>query len=133
MSENFGEYKILIQAGYGGYGRVYLVEKEGDKTKTGYSLKTLENDEKDTTRNDKKLFNKEIDILKTLSAQSDNIFVPKLYAFHYCFDKDKKDEEENSNKIFKYNNGNKPYYVINFYSRGSLANYCFYLYLILNY
>jgi len=126
MSENFGEYKILIQAGYGGYGQVYLVEKEGDKTKTGYSLKTLEYDEKDITRNDKKLFNKEIDILKTLSAQSDNIFVPKLYAFHYCFDKDKKDEEENSNKIFKYNNDNRPYYVTDFYSRGSLANYIFF-------
>ena len=49
-----------------------------------------------------------------------------MLAFHYCFDKDKKDEEENSNKIFKYNNDNKPYYVIDFYSRGSLANYLFF-------
>ena len=41
MEEMFGIYKIICEAGSGGFGRVYFVEKEGDENKKGYSLKTL--------------------------------------------------------------------------------------------
>ena len=52
MEEKFGSYRIISEAGDGGFGRVYLVEKEGDEEKVGYSLKTLvENDEEELTRN----------------------------------------------------------------------------------
>ena len=130
MEEKFGSYRIISEAGDGGFGRVYLVEREGDGEKVGYSLKTLiENDEKELTRNDIESFHKEIHILKKLSDESEGnnyLYIPKLYEWREYTEENKKDkiiEKENMDEEIILNDTNRPFYVIDFFSRSCLHNY----------
>ena len=130
MEEMFGSYRIISEAGDGGFGRVYLVEREGDEEKVGYSLKTLiENDEKELTRNDIESFHKEIHILKKLSDESEGnnyLYIPKLYEWREYTEENKKDkiiEKENMDEEIILNDTNRPFYVIDFFSRSCLHNY----------
>ena len=112
MEEKFGSCIILQEFGDGGGGGdVWLAENEKDKgkkieEKTMYVVKTLK---KDFDETEGKCLNKEIKILNKLP---DKIFLPKIYEY-------RKFNENNFNKNYK----EKPYYVMDLYSKGSLFYY----------
>ena len=125
MSEKYGKYKILYKYdnekcglerfGSGGTGVVYLAKNEEDKNdKRLYVLKKLK---KENTREEKD-FNKEIQILKILSNISDNKYTPKLYDSQEY-------PEHNQNEINeqKKQGGVKPYYTMDYFSKGVLLYY----------
>ena len=112
MEEKFGSYIILQEFGDGGGGGdVWLAENEKDKgkkieEKTMYVVKTLK---KDFDETEGKCLNKEIKILNKLP---DKNFLPKVYEY-------RKFNENDINKNYK----EKPYYVMDLYSKGSLFYY----------
>ena len=112
MKEKFGSYIILQEFGDGGGGGdVWLAENEKDKgkkikEKTMYVLKTLK---KDFDETEGKCLNKEIKILNKLGEKN---FIPKVYEY-------RKFNENDINKNYK----EKPYYVMDLYSKGSLFYY----------
>ena len=112
MKEKFGSYIILQEFGDGGGGGdVWLAENEKDKgkkieEKTMYVVKTLKKNFNETKG---KCLNKEIEILNKLP---DKNFLPKVYEY-------RKFNENDINKNYK----EKPYYVMDLYSKGSLFYY----------
>jgi len=112
MEEKFGSYIILQEFGDGGGGGdVWLAENEKDKgkkieEKTMYVVKTLK---KDFDETEGKCLNKEIKILNKLGEKN---FIPKVYEY-------RKFNENDINKNYK----EKPYYVMDLYSKGSLFYY----------
>ena len=111
MATQYGDYKILDQVSKGGFGLIYSAKKEGDKN--AYILKIL-NEESINVNNIKSL-QKEIDILVDLNKEPQINDIPKLYAF------DKENIKGNKDKIDIINF--RPYYVIDFFSKGNLFYY----------
>ena len=111
MATQYGDYKILDQVSKGGFGLIYSAKKEGDKN--AYILKIL-NEESINVNNIKSL-QKEIDILVDLNKEPQSNYIPKLYAF------DKENIKGNKDKIDIINF--RPYYVIDFFSKGNLFYY----------
>ena len=108
----FGEYETIDEIGSGGCGQVYLVKKKDDnknKPCKAYILKTLKENAKNTDIRDLK---NEIDRLEYLKEQPPSPYIPFLYGFDkdYFQIVDKK-------KIAK------PYYVIDYFSKGNLFYY----------
>ena len=107
MSSQFGKFKVDDEVGSGGFGKIYSVLKDGDKN--AYILKTLREDCINT--NNIKSLQKEIDILVELNKEPKCDYIPNLYGF----------EKEN---IDKTNSDEfRPYYVIDFISKGNLFYY----------
>ena len=111
MATQYGDYKILDQVSKGGFGLIYSAKKEGDKN--AYILKIL--NEKYITVHNIKSLQKEIDILVDLNKEPQSNYIPKLYAF------DKENIKGNKDKIDIINF--RPYYVIDFFSKGNLFYY----------
>ena len=111
MTNQIGNYTYETDEkfGNGGFGLVYLARKEGEKDgeKKLYVIKIpLENKmDPDKIFN----FNNEIDILNILSKISGNIYTSILYGFK---------KFENVSCI-------RPYYVMDYFSRGTLLDYIF--------
>ena len=129
METKYGEYIILITAGSGGCGKVFVVRLNNNET-NAFILKTLKED----LINSSKIKNlqNEIDILIELNKDPTNKHIPKLYAFdknNYQNKEEKKSEDNNNiiikEEISKDDNKNKerPYYVIDFFSKGELYYY----------
>ena len=112
MEEKFGSYIILQEFGDGGGGGdVWLAENEKDKDKkteekTMYVVKTLKKNFNETKG---KCLNKEIEILNKLGEKN---FIPKIYEYR----------KFNEDDIY-INYEEKPYYVMDLYSKGSLFYY----------
>ena len=109
MSIKFGNftYRTDERFGDGGCGLVYLARKEGESgdEKKLYVIKIPLGNRMEP---DKKLnFNNEIDILRILSQISGNIYTSILYDF----------------RKFENVPGLKPYYVMDYFSRGILLDY----------
>ena len=102
MSSQFGKFKVDAEVGSGDFGKVYLALKDGDKT--AYILKTLK--EECINEDNIKLFKKEIDILIELNKEPKSDYIPNLFGFN----------KENIDKF-------RPYYVIDFISKGNLFYY----------
>ena len=117
----FGEFETIYEVGSGGFGQVFLVKKkekeeEKNKIKTKYTscnayiLKTLkENAEKKHIL----ALKNEIDILEKLNKEPRSPYIPILY----CHDANYYQSVDGKNKI------PKPYYVIDYYSKGNLYYY----------
>ena len=125
MSEKFGDYIKKQKFGSGGFGDIFLAEKEGEKEKEGkkilYVLKIPQEDKMDDT--DKLVFNNEIDILNKLKDISGNVYTPKIYnskKFNFQNENSEYEIKEVSNKE---KNEEKPYYVIDYFSKGNLYYY----------
>ena len=111
----FGDYITEGQEfGNGGYGHVYLAKKEKEETeKRLYVIKYPQEDK--MKKPDKVLFNNEIKILKQLSCLENNRYTPFLYD-SLQFDLENKIKEDKDKE--------KPYYVIDYFSKGLLQDYC---------
>ena len=111
----FGDYITDGQEfGNGGYGHIYLAKKEKEETeKRLYVIKYPQEDK--IKKPDKKLFNNEIKILKKLSNLENNRYTPFLYD-SLQFDLENKIKEDKDKE--------KPYYVIDYFSKGLLQDYC---------
>ena len=117
----FGEFETIYEVGSGGFGQVFLVKKkekeeEKNKIKTKYTscnayiLKTLkENAEKKHIL----ALKNEIDILEKLNKEPRSPYIPILYGH----DANYYQSVDGKNKI------PKPYYVIDYYSKGNLYYY----------
>ena len=129
MSEKYGQYKILSRAGSGGFGQIYVAEKENDVEKRAYIIKTLKKDM--LSVNNIKSLQKEIDMIEELNRDPKNENIPSLYDFdkyNYEITKDERLEENNNiideeSKKEKNKNKARPYYVMDFYSKGNLFYY----------
>ena len=130
MSDKYGQYKILTPAGSGGFGQIYVAEKENDKEKRVFIIKTLKK-EKLSVINIEAL-QKEIDMIEELNKNPQNENIPTLYDFdkyNYEIIGDEKLQVNNNNILDEESkkevNKNKarPYYVMDFYSRGNLFYY----------
>ena len=112
MSHKCGEYtyKEDEYIGKGEYGCAYLArnEKEKEGEKKLYVIKLPLGDKMGDTQ--KKDFDNEVDILRKLSQISDNKYTSVAYA--------SKTFEETKNE-----KGEKPYYVMDYFSRGLLFSY----------
>ena len=106
MERQIGEYKILSRVGSGGFGEIYVVSKEGEKN--AYILKVLREDS--LTEDNIKAMQKEIDILLNLNKDGESEYIPRIYY----------PDKENINCELK---ENRPYYVIDFISKGNLYYY----------
>ena len=126
--KRFGEYKALNnnQAGSGGCGQIFLVEKENDIERKAYMLKTI--DENDVKKNDILNLQNEIDKLSKLNdIINPSPYIPPIYAsdkYNYIIEKKNEDECE-ENKIVEEPNIMKarPYYVSDYYSKQVLYYY----------
>ena len=129
METKYGEYIILITAGSGGCGKVFVVRLKNNET-NAFILKTLKEEQINTSKI--KNLQNEIDILIELNKEPTNQHIPKLYAFdkNNYQNKEEKKSEDNKNiiineEISKEDNKNKerPYYVMDFFSKGELYYY----------
>ena len=127
MSDEFDQFKVLFPIGCGGYGNAYFAVKQGDVEKNGYSLKTVKENKRDTLE----AFNKEIKILEKLTKAENNIYTPKLYgskkfniedAIKKLVKDNKKSNEMEISEI-PVDIKNRPFYVIDFFSRTELFYY----------
>ena len=106
MDIKFGEYKTIWRIKEGGFGEVFLAEKEGEIKKKAYILKTfLNNDNNDINL---KILKNEIKILKEINPNVEHPipFIPAVYW---------PDKDENINTT--------SYYVIDYFSHGNLLDY----------
>ena len=106
MDIKFGEYKTIWRIKEGGFGEVFLAEKEGEIKKKAYILKTfLNNDNNDINL---KILKNEIKILKEINPNVEHpiSFIPAVYW---------PDKDENINTT--------SYYVIDYFSHGNLLDY----------
>ena len=110
MDKDIGEYHIYKRVNLTDSGSIFAVWKKCGTDKKAYILKTLEEDM--VTDNNIKILQNEINILDELNQGSGCKYIPQLYAadrFNYP-------KEKNSTKA-------RPYYVIDYYSRGNLYSY----------
>ena len=143
MKTKYGEYTILSTCGSGGCGKVFVVKLKGDDKKEAFILKTLRED-KITPTKIKDLQN-EIDILKELNkVPSYSKYIPKLYAYDKTNYQDEEEKKANDNNNIIINENIKeednkirerPYYVIDLFSKGNLYYYffCLLFYFIIKY
>ena len=106
MDIKFGEYKTIWRIKEGGFGEVFLAEKEGEIKKKAYILKTfLNNDNNDINL---EILKNEIKILKEINPNVEHPipFIPAVYW---------PDKDENINTT--------SYYVIDYFSHGNLLDY----------
>ena len=127
MSDEFDQFKVLFPIGSGGNGNAFFAVKQGDVKKNGYSLKTV----KENKRDKLEAFNKEIKILEKLTKAENNIYTPKLYgskkfniedAIKKLVKDNKKSNEMEISEI-PVDIKNRPFYVIDFFSRTELYYY----------
>ena len=126
-------FKYIIkdedQIGVGQHSNIYLArnkeEKEGDKKL--YVIKIPKEEQMDIMH--RLNFNNEIEILNTLSKIPNNKYTPIIYDYKKfevnILEKEKK-EGENNNEFEEErdeNNINKPYYVMDYFSKGLLYDY----------
>ena len=131
MSDKYGQYKVLTPAGSGGFGQIYVAEKENDIERKVYIIKALKKDMLSITNIE--ALQKEIDMIEELNRNPQNENIPTLYDFdkyNYEITEDERLQGNNNNIITdeeskKEINKNKarPYYVMDFYSRGNLYYY----------
>ena len=137
MTSNiFGDYQILVYAGCGGCGQVYVAKNNNEIiNKKAYILKGLKG-------NYLTLINiihlqKEIDNIVKLNENPRCEYIPILYAYdknNFPIPIQEKKTEENNNNIINnevINQNNfienikksRPYYVMDYFSRGNLSDY----------
>ena len=132
METKYGEYKIISTGGSGGCGKVYAVELKDNFKKKAFILKTLREDKINSTKVNN--LQNEIDILLELNKEPTSENIPKLYAYdkyNYQNNEEKKSGDNNNiitkeeipkdkNKVTE-----RPYYVIDLYSKGNLLYYLY--------
>ena len=122
-------FKDEDQIGAGQHSNIYLArnkeEKEGDKKL--YVIKIPKEDQMDNMH--RLNFNNEIEILNTLSKIPNNKYTPIVYDYKKfevnILEKEKKERENNNEFVEERdeNNINKPYYVMDYFSKGLLYYY----------
>ena len=132
MASQFDKYIVIQKFGKdkdNSFGILYLVEKEENGIKKAYVKKILK-DNKESICSNRDLFDHEIDIINKLADFKDNIYTPVIYAYKKYNISDNKSESNENNinnkekiKIEANNIGEKPFYIIDYFSKGSLFYY----------
>ena len=144
----YGDYAIIDPAGCGGggFGKIFVAKKINDVENRAYVLKTYRG--VDSNVINKTYLRNEIDSLRKLNEVPRNDYIPFLYSFdkYNIQEKDEKKIEEKNNNINTNTNINindikaemseaeklkksKPYYVIDFFSKGELFYYIYFSYI----
>ena len=130
MASTSSEYNIIRKFGSdddNNFGTLYLVEKEEKGEKKAYMKKVLKESKEDEIGS-QKLFDIEIDIINKLANCKDNIYTPIIYAYKKYNIPDNKINQkpgENKEKIQNEfsNSEERPFYIIDFFSKGNLFYY----------
>ena len=132
MASQFDKYIVIQKFGKdkdNSFGILYLVEKEENGIKKAYVKKILK-DNKESICSNRDLFDHEIDIINKLADFKDNIYTPVIYAYKKYNISDNKSESNENNinnkekiQIEANNIGEKPFYIIDYFSKGNLYYY----------
>jgi len=132
MSSQNDKYIVIQKFGKdedNSFGELYLVEKEENGIKKAYVKKILKDNMESINKN-RKLFDHEIDIINKLADSKDNIYTPIIYSYkkYNISDNESKSNENNINnkdtiQIEANDTGEKPFYIIDYFSKGSLFYY----------
>ena len=132
METKYGEYIIKEQCGSGGCGKTLVVLLKGNKK--AFILKTLI--ETKINRTNIKNLQNEIEILEELNKDPTcGKYIPILYAYDKTNYQDEEEKKANDNNNIIINENIKeednkirerPYYVIDFFSKGNLLYYNYY-------
>ena len=128
MSKEYGEYKIWKRVGGSGFGDCFAATKKSGSDKNAYILKTLIGN--NITGDKIKTLQNEIYILDQLNQDLDPKYMPYIPVLYACDKYNYQIEEnieENDNKNIIIENKNekkaRPYFVIDYFSRGNLFMY----------
>ena len=131
MTERCGKfiYKKSEEFGHGDYGLVFLARNEEEKEEGQKKLYVIKIPLGDTMEINKKLaFNNELEILSILSQVPNNTYTSIMYDHQKFEDLEKVEEkkEVSKNEIKEENKEKKkikPYYVMDYFSKGILLDY----------